>query len=551
MTNQNYRWLIHQSKPAHRWLFIVITLGIIAALLMIAQAGILALLIDHIYIGQATQALILQNLIIFLAICFLRAGITWFRELAAFQSAKKIKDTVRENCLMQLSQLTPLQLSQFNTGELTSTLIEQIEALHGFFSDYLPQMTLAVFIPIIILCFVFSQNWITGTILLVTAPLIPLFMALIGVNTAKLKQAHFQTLARMSAHFLDHLQGLTTLVLFNRARAQSDSIATISNEYREKTMTILRIAFLSTATLELFSTISIAIIAVYLGLGLLGLIHIGFGGVTISLASALFILLLAPEFFMPLRQLGVFYHAKAEAIGAAEAIIHILEAPQNTDQNKLDCPYPIEHLLFKNMCFNYGNKKIFDYFNADITFGNCVVITGPSGSGKSTLLNLIAKFISPAAGEILINEKALADIDTEIWRNQIALLHQHPRLFHGTLYDNIALSKPQASPAEINTAATQAGVMDFAALLPEGLHTKIGEQNLGLSGGQAQRIALARIILKDAPIVLLDEPTAHLDQNNTDIVIHLLKKWCNNKTVIMATHDSRLIAYSNKIIAIG
>lgn len=323
--NLNYRFLLQQSKPAHRWLFLSTALGIISGLLIIFQAGILATIIDHVYIHHATRHSLFLLLLILFIIILLRSAFTWAREIVSFNTAKQVKETVRKNMLEKIAALTPLQLMQYKTGELTSILIEQVEALHGFFADYLPQMTIAVVLPLIILLIVFTQNWIAGLVLLITGPLIPIFMALIGSGTAKLKQASFQTLARMSAHFLDILQGLTTLVLFHRAQTKTKSIETVSNDFREKTMGILRVAFLSTATLELFSTISIAIIAVYLGLGLLGFLKVGFDGVHITLQHALFILLLAPEFFMPLRQLGTFYHARAEAIAAAEEINRIIK----------------------------------------------------------------------------------------------------------------------------------------------------------------------------------------------------------------------------------
>lgn len=552
MTNSSYRWLIQQSKPASRWLFLSVILGITSALLMIIQASILATLIDRIYLHHATRFIVMPFLWVFLLIIFFRSGLTWLREIVSFKTAKIIKDYVRQTVCTHLSMYSTTQFSHLKTGALTSVLVEQVEALHGFFADYLPQMTLAVLLPLIILFFVFTQNTISGLILLITAPLIPLFMALIGINTARLNQDNFKTLSRMSAHFLDMLQGLTTLTLFNRAEAQLNSIATISDEYRKKTMGILRIAFLSTAALELFATVSVAMIAVYLGLGLLGLVHFGFGGVVITLSSALFILLLAPEFFLPLRQLGTFYHARAEAMGAADAIINILNTPVSvpraiTKSHTMIKP-PI-HLLLKNICFEYHNhKKIIQYFNCDIAFGECIAIAGKSGSGKTTLLNLIAKFIVPHAGNIYVNTVDLNEINDDTWREHIALLHQHPRLFHGTLLDNITISKPQATQAEIDIAINETGMLDFTQHLSDGLYTKVGEQNLGLSGGQVQRVALARIVLKNTPIVLLDEPTAHLDQFNIDIIIRLLEKWRGNKTVIMATHDARLMQCADRVI---
>lgn len=321
--NNDYRWLMQQSRSAKQWLTESILLGTLSGIIQIIQAGILAYIIDQVYLHHANRTTLLHSLFIFLGLIVLRSMTTWIREIVSFKTGQTIKDNVRKNILNKLSACTPLEISQFKTGALTTTLIEQVEALHGFFADYLPQMSIMVIVPLMILIIVFMQNWLAGTILFITAPLIPLFMALVGMKTAKLNQENFKILARMSAHFLDLLQGLSTLVLFNRAEAQVESIKTVSNQFREQTMRILRIAFLSTATLELFATISIAIIAVYLGLGLLGFMHIGFDGMHITLFHALFILLLAPEFFMPLRQLGTFYHARAEALGAAAEILAI------------------------------------------------------------------------------------------------------------------------------------------------------------------------------------------------------------------------------------
>lgn len=540
--NNGYRWLMQTSKPAHRWLFISITLGIFSGILIILQSGILAHIIDRVYLHQATRSTLFSFLYLFLSIIVLRALITWLRENVSFQTAAIVKDSVRKKVLNHLMGLSPSQLSQFKTGALTSTLIEQVEALHGFFADYFPQMTIAVILPLIILVVVFIQNWVAGLVLLITGPLIPLFMALIGINTAKLNQENFQTLSRMSAHFLDSLQGLTTLTLFNRAQAQLESIDTISDEYRKTTMRVLRVAFLSTAALELFSTIGIAIIAVYLGLGLLGFLHIGFEGVHISLQHALFILLLAPEFFVPLRQLGTFYHARAEAIGAANEILKVLERSGSGSGSEKDPELKNISLSFENINFNYqSHKKIFNDFNLAVNHGDCIAITGHSGVGKSTLLNLIAKFITPSSGKILANDIDIREINNDSWREHIALLHQHPRLFHGTIADNIRFAKPNATDEEINNAARITGVLDFTQHLPNSLNTLVGEQNLGLSGGQAQRVALARIVLKDTPIILLDEPTAHLDQNNTAIILDLINIWRRNKTMVIATHDENLI----------
>ncbi len=555
---KSYSWLLQQSKPANRWLFLSILLGVISGLLIILQSGLLAVIIDRVYLHHATRSTLFSFLITLLFTFIARAGITWLRENVSFQTAKSVKDTVRKNCFETLMTLSPGELSHFKTGALTSTVIEQIEALHGFFADYLPQMAITVILPIIILIIVFMQNWIAGLVLLITAPLIPLFMALIGMGTAKLNQENFQTLSRMSAFFLDRLQGLTTLKLFNRANPQLKTIGTLSNEFREKTMRILRVAFLSTATLELFSTISIAIIAVYLGLGLLGFLKIGFEGVPITLQPALFILLLAPEFFMPLRQLGVFYHARAEAIGAAVEILKVLEMRESGNTRNQLAAMEVKALAttkiflkLNNIGFSYENSKpVLNNFNLEVPCGDCIAITGPSGAGKTTVLNIIAKLITPTSGTITANHIDLNTIDDDEWRNHIALLQQHPRLLYGTIADNIRLAKPTANEKEIEEAARMTGVLDFTQDLSDGLNTWVGEHNGGLSGGQAQRVSLARIVLKNAPIILLDEPTAHLDQKNTAIILDLLKQWRGNKTVIIATHDDVLRSVSVSVSVI-
>lgn len=554
----SYKWLMQQSKPAHRWLFISITVGLVTGLLIILQSGILATIIDHVYLHHATRSSLYGLLYLLLLVIFLRAGLMWMREIISFQTAKHVKDRVRQTVFTHLLQLSPTQLSRLKTGELTSTLIEQIEALHGFFSDYFPQMTIAVILPLIILIVVFLQNWVAGCVLLITAPLIPLFMALIGMGTAKLNQDNFKALAEMSAHFLDRLQGLTTLVLFNRARTQIHSIETTTNDYREKTMRILRVAFLSTAALELFSTVSIAIIAVYLGLGLLGFIKIGFAGVTITLKHALFILLLAPEFFMPLRQLGTFYHARSEAMGAADELLKIMAIKSDLDTQQTSlAPKEADALTtgilaFEQVNFSYhSHKKILSDFNAIFHPGECVGIAGPSGVGKSTVINLIAKFLYPQSGTMTVNTIDLNQINDNTWREYIALLHQHPRLFYGTIADNIRFAKQNATADDIEMAARVTGVLDFTHVFPEGLNTWVGEHNVGLSGGQIQRIALARIYLKNAPFILLDEPTAHLDQQNTAIILQLLKLWrSNHKTVIVASHDAALLKQMDHIITL-
>lgn len=553
-SNTAYRWLIKQSASSKQWLILSIFLGFLSGLLIIAQAYILADIIDLVYLHHHNITSISNLLWIFLGLIIVRSLVSIWREITGFNTAQKIKNSIRDEIFKHLMACSSTQISKTKTGALTTTLIEQVEALHGFFADYLPQMILSVLIPIIILILVWIQNWISGIILLITAPLIPLFMALIGMGVESLNQRNFQSLSRMSAYFLDLLQGLATLGLFNQSRSQIEKVHDVSDQYRLKTMRILKIAFLSSGVLELFATISIALIAVYLGLGLLGFIHIGFHGNIISLFSALFILLLIPEFFMPLRQLGTFYHARAEAIGASTEIMKILNQPLSTIEIikiiNTDFVFPEKFIItLNNIDFLYHeNKNILKDFNLSIQSQSCVALVGESGSGKTTVLQLLSKLIYPIAGEIKINDIKLVTISSDLWQSYIAFLAQHPHLFQGSIADNIRLAKPEASETEINTAAQKTGVLDFSDLLPDQLNTVIGENGTGLSGGQAQRVALARIYLRDAPIILLDEPASHLDHDNIKIIQNLLFEWKNKKTIIIATHDEKIISHADSVI---
>lgn len=553
---RNYRWLMRQSAISRNAITLTIFLSITTGILTIIQAWILAHLINQVTTHQTITTYSKHYFVGLALIIIGRALTTGFREKTAFETARKIKSAIRSLLFDTLFQQQPDTVNKKKAGALATTIIENVEALHDFYSDYLPQMTIIILLPLIILVLVFMQNWVAGTILLITAPLIPLFMALIGMGVEALNQKQFKSLSRISGHFLDMLQGLTTLSLYHRAQAQLSTIEQKSDTYRIKTMQVLKVAFLSSAVLELFSTVSIAIVAVYLGLGLLHIIHFGLPKTFISLQSAFFILLLAPEFFVPLRQLGTFYHARAEAIAAVTDLVKFTEEYSN-DKNTAIPPRkkltaPISAIILSDISFRYPNKKdLFTHLSFRANTGECIAITGDSGTGKSTLLKLICLLQYPTQGSLLVNDINLSTLDTEWWRQQVSLLTQNPYLFHATICDNIRLAKPKASLEEIQQAASRAGVLSFTDHFPDKLNTIIGEQNIGLSGGQAQRVALARAYLKNAPILLLDEPTAHLDQENKQVIINALEQWQNQKIILIATHDNELRQFCHKEINLG
>jgi ATP-binding cassette subfamily C protein CydD len=549
---QTRRWVFQRARSARTWIVLAIGLGFLSGILLIAQARLLAQIVHGAFMQRLSFELLSPAFGALLAVIVLRAFLGWGREVAGFQAGARIRTEVRMALMQHIMALGPAYTQRQKTGALASTLMDQVESLHGFYAFYLPQLALAVMIPVSILAFVFPISWAAGTLLLATAPLIPLFMVLIGMGAESISQRNFQALARLSAQFLDVLKGLPTLKLFDRSRGEVQTIAAVSADYRMQTMSVLRVAFLSSAVLEFFCSMAIALVAVYLGMHFLGYLNFGAYGQSLTLAAGFFILLLAPDFFMPLRELGIHYHARAEALGAADQIIKILSEPRPANlmgTQRLERPRPIQ-LAFQNvaLAFDNGKRPALRGITFDVAPGEHVALVGPSGAGKTTVLNLILGFLQPDAGHIRINDRAMTDIDLESWRSQLAWVGQDPLLFHGSVLENIRLGRWDASDAEIHQAARTAGVLDFTAHLPAGLDTRVGEHGFGLSRGQAQRIALARAFVKDAPILILDEPTTGLDQENEHLVLEALEKLSRGRTVLTVMHRLTAIEHTDQIL---
>jgi ATP-binding cassette subfamily C protein CydD len=379
-------------------------------------------------------------------------------------------------------------------------------------------------------------------------------MILVGMGAESISQRHFQALARMSAYFLDVLQGLPTLKLFDRSKSVEKTVAAVSTNYRIKTMAVLRVAFLSSAVLEFFSSVSIALVAIYLGMSYLGYLSFGLYGMPLSLDVGFFILLLAPDFYLPLRELGTHYHARAAAVGSVEEILKILSVPRPQAQTELSAfvKTDVIHIHCRGVHLGYGSGRLPALRGAsfDLKTGEQVTLVGASGAGKTTILNLLLGFLKPDKGRILVNEIPLTTLTPDSWHENIAWIGQRPILFHGTIKENILLGRPEASAAEIEQAARRAGVLGFSVHLPEGLDTLVGESGQGLSRGQAQRVALARAFVKDAPILLLDEPTAGLDVETETLVIRALKEFCQDRTVLTLTHRLANIRQADRILVL-
>jgi len=547
------RWLFKRIGTARSWILLSVGLGLGSGILLIVQARYLSLVV-HGAVLQKQPLRQMESLFgVLLSVIVLRAVFGWAREISGFYAGAGIRQAIRLELIEHIASLGPSYTSGQSTGALASVVMEHVEGLHDFYAFYLPQLALAAMIPAAVLAFVFPYSWAAGGLLLATAPLIPLFMILVGMGAESISQRHFKAMARMSAYFLDVLQGLTTLKLFDRSKGAAETIAAVADNYRRRTMGVLRIAFLSSAVLEFFSSISIALVAVYLGMSYLGYFSFGVYGKPLSLADGFFILLLAPDFYLPLRELGTHYHARAEAIGAAEEILKILGVSRTAEAGevivRLKKPFTIQYQDVY-LAFDGGLRPALKGISFDLRSGEQVVVVGASGAGKTTILNLLLGFLQPDKGRILINASPLTELKPAGWREHIAWIGQHPVLFHGTIKENILMGRPQASAEQIERAARHAKVLDFSMQLPEGLDTLVGERGLGLSRGQAQRVALARAFLKDAPVLLLDEPTSGLDVENEALVVQSLIELSQGRTVLMLTHRLTNIKQADRILVL-
>lgn len=549
--------LLRLARKSELSLSLTIALGFAAGVFTVAQAGLFSRVVDRVYLAGWTLADALPMLWLLLGAMSLRAALTWGSELAASAVARRIKTDLRSAVFQRFLELGPFYARDERTGELASVALEGIDALDAYYSQYLPGLALAALVPLTFLLIVFPLDPLSGLVLLLTAPLIPLFMILIGNLAQALTRRQWQALSRMSAYFLDVLQGLTTLKLLGRSKAQTSLIAEVSDRFRQRTMSVLRVTFLSALVLEMVATLSTAVVAVEVGLRLL------YG--RLPFEQALFVLLLAPEFYLPLRLLGTRFHAGMSGVAAAQRIFAILEtpplvtdkSPQPSENRLASVPFPRHSppsIEFENVSFSYSGQDEDRLSLEGVTFrmsaGQKTALVGPSGGGKSTLAAMLLGFIQPQAGEIRVNGAPLAALDPEAWRSQVAWVSQNPYLFNDTVLANIRLGRPQASQEEVEQAARQAEAHEFIQALPQGYQTIIGERGARLSAGQAQRIALARAFLADAPLVVLDEATANLDPQSEALVQTSLARLLKGRTALIIAHRLTTARDADQIIVL-
>ena len=542
------RRLLRCALSAHLDLLLAVALGVLAGVVVVVQARLLSRVVSQVFLARSTLEQVALPLVGLVICALARAGLVWGSQTSAGGVAGRVKGHLRERLAAHLLVLGPAFARGERTGELTNTVVEGIEALDGFFRHYLPQLTLSALVPITVLLFVFPLDWISGLILLLTAPLIPIFMVLIGNLAEELTRRQWTSLSRMSAHFLDVLQGLTTLKALGRSRQYWRVIAQISGRFRQATMGVLRVAFLSAMVLEMIATISTAVVAVQIGLRLL------YG--QLGFEQALFALILAPEFYLPLRLLGARFHTGMEGVATSQRIFEVLETPASASpatEKVGDLALLRSHIRLSEVKYAYdeGQRPALRGFSLTIERGQKIALVGPSGAGKSTVAHLLLRFIEPDQGTIVVDGRTLQELPAAAWRKQVAWVPQIPYLFHGTVGENIRLARPDAGFEDVVWAARQAHAHAFVDALPRGYDSFIGERGVRLSGGEAQRIALARAFLKDAPLVIFDEATANLDPGVEGLVQEAMARLLEERTALLIAHRLSTVWRADRILVMA
>lgn len=534
--------LVRYAQATRLFLAAVVALGLVGAALVIAQAMLIAEIVVGGFEDGLTVTELRTPLLLLATVAVGRALVAWLTELAAHRASAAVKSELRGRLLERAAQLGPGWLSGQRTGSLVALATRGVDALDDYFSRYLPQLGLAVVVPVAVLARIVTEDWVSAAIIVVTLPLIPLFMILIGWATQSRMDRQWQLLSRLSGHFLDVVAGLPTLKVFGRAKAQAESIRTITSQYRRATVRTLRIAFLSSFALELLATLSVALVAVTIGMRL---VH-----GELDLYTGLVVLILAPEAYLPIRQVGAQYHAAAEGLSAAEEIFAVLETePRGAGTEDVPDSTRLE-LEGVTVRHEGRTEPSLDAVSLTVEPGETVALVGPSGVGKSTLLNVVLGFAVPDEGRVRVGGRDLAELDPERWRSRIAWVPQRPHLFAGTIAENVRLARPDADEAAVVAALRDAGAYDFVAELPDGERTLLGEDGSGLSAGQRQRLAIARAFLADRPLLLLDEPTASLDGETEAGIVDAVRRLAAGRTVLLVVHRPALLAVADRVVTL-
>ena len=530
------KWLRAQQEPIKKLMRVNIVLATLSSFILVAQTYFLATLLDKLIIQNVPRDELIPYFLGLIIGFGMRAIILWAREKIGFQSGQLLRNHIRQKILDKIHLVGPATINQKPAGSWASIMLEQVENLHNFYARFLPQQSLSAIVPVVIFIAVFPLNWAAGLILMITAPLVPLFMIIVGIAAADNSQKNMDTLSRLSAQFLDRLRGLETLRLFNRTSEQTEHIENATEDFRETTMDVLKLAFLSSAVLEFFTSISIALMAVYFGFSYLGQIEFGTYNAPLTLFTGFFCLILAPEFYQPLRDLGTYYHDRAAGIGAADAIVDFLESDYLTvhqNEKTISLESAVEISAENLVALSTQGSALTKPLNFQIPANHNVALVGQSGAGKTSLMNVILGFL-PYEGSLKINGQELRESNLADWRKHIAWVGQNPLLLQGTIKENLLLGNIQANDEEINQALIRSQAKEFTDKL--GLHHEIKDGGLGISVGQAQRLAIARALLRKGDLLLLDEPTASLDAQSENLVLQALNEASQHQTTLMITH---------------
>ena len=535
--------LFERITPARVYLGATVAVGLLVAVATMAQMVFLSRIVDRVFVGGEDLAAVTTQILALSGALVVRSGLLWVREVAARRGAVQVKAELREQLLSHIFRLGPAYAAGERSGELVTTATEGVERLEPYLARYLPQVALSAFVPLLVAAYILPRDLASAVLLLVTAPVIPIMMVLVGSYAEEHTKRQWLALSRMGAHFLDALQGLTTLKTLGRAAEEKERVARVSGEFRRRTLKVLRFAFLSGLVLEFMTAAAIALVAVVLGVRLIN--------GAISFEQAFLVLLLTPEFYKPLRELGASRHAGMEGKAAAERIFEILDAPAppRGGGRVLD---PLSGGLTVELCgvrFAYPGSEQPALCDVSLALpaGTRTALAGRSGSGKSTLVNVLLRFLDTQDGTVAANGVPIRELPVATWREHVALVPQRPYLFYGSVLENIRLARPGASRPEVEEAAELAGAAEFIRRMARGYDAQIGERGLRLSGGEAQRLAIARAFLKDAPLLVLDEPTSSLDPESEGLIGISLERLARGRTVLIVAHRLNTVRSADRI----
>ena len=536
--------LVRRARPVRMLLAVDAVLGVAAALLVLAQAALLARVAARGFTGVPLAGLTLP-LVLLVAASAGRALSSWGFEVVGRRAASDVLSQLRLDLVEHRLRDRPAALDAVESADVATAAVAGVDALEATFARYLPQLVLAAVVPIAVIAFAVLIDPLTAGLMLLTLPLVPVFMWLVGRHTERRTRERWETLARLSTHFLDVVRGLPTLRAYNRGAVQAERISAVSDDYRRATMGTLRVAFLSGTVLELAATMGIALVAVTVGVRLVE------GG--LGFEAGLTVLVLAPELYLPLRNLAAQYHASADGRAVSGRLLDLLDEPPEVVPGRRRPPdvraVPIR---LEAVSFSYPGRlgTVLDRVHLELAPGETVALVGPSGSGKSTLASLLLRLAEPTSGRVTVGGVDLAECDARAWRSRIAWVPQHPTLFRGTVADTIRLGDAAASDARVAEAAALAGAAAFISELPDGYGTIVGDGGRALSAGEVERLALARAFLRDAGLVVLDEPTANLDRRSAELVEDAIDRLRVGRTVLLVVHSPELTALADRVVTL-